>query len=218
MEKSKKKGVSKSQDDEVTRRTFLTGSGMTLSGAVFFRPGLARSEFEGVGPSAEESAVSHIELRVNGIPHRIEVPDYATLAEVLRDELGLTGVKIGCNRGECGACTVQLNGRAVYSCSKLAALEDGSEITTVEGLAQGETLHPLQQAFTAHDGLQCGFCTPGQIMAAKALLDGNPSPTEHQVKRGLSGNLCRCGCYNHIVQAVLDAAARLKSREATRHG
>ncbi len=128
------------------------------------------------------------------------------MGEVLRDELGLTGTKIGCDRGECGACTVIVNGRNVYSCSQLAVWMEGKEILTIEGLAKGDKLDPLQEAFIQNDGPQCGFCTSGQIMSGKALLLKNSKPSEAQARRALSGNLCRCGNYNREVAAVLAAA------------
>jgi aerobic-type carbon monoxide dehydrogenase small subunit (CoxS/CutS family) len=147
-------------------------------------------------------------LKVNGKAYRVEVEHRQTLAEVLRDQVGLTGTKIGCNRGECGACTVVVNGRNLYSCSQLAVWMQGKEILTIEGLLKGEKMDPLQVAFIENDGPQCGFCTSGQIMSGKALLLGNPNPTEAQVKRALSGNLCRCGNYNREVAAVLAAAGK----------
>ena len=149
---------------------------------------------------------STLNLKVNGKNYKVEVEHRNTLAEVLRDQLGLTGTKIGCDRGECGACTVMINGRNLYSCSQLAVWMEGKEILTIEGLAKGDKLDPVQEAFIEHDGPQCGFCTPGQIMSGKALLLKKPNPTEAEVRRGLSGNLCRCGNYNREVAAVLAAA------------
>ena len=210
MKNRKAKETSALSSGTVSRRQFLTHSGTTLSGAVLLPTSLLQQSK--TTDDTKLAYVSHIQLTVNGIRYNLEVSDYATLAEVLRDQLGFTGVKIGCNRGECGACTVILDGKAVYSCSQIAALANGSKITTIEGLAKGEELHPLQEAFIGHDALQCGFCTPGQIMAAKALLDANPSPTEDEVKRGLAGNLCRCACYNYIVGAVLAAAPKMRGK------
>lgn len=155
----------------------------------------------------QESSVNTTEIRltVNGEERSLRVEDRTTLVEVLRDQLGLTGTKIGCDRSECGACTVLLDGRPVYSCSQLAVWLDGKSIRSVEGLAQGEALSPVQQAFVDHNGPQCGFCTPGQLMSATALLEVNPQPTPAQVKAALVGNLCRCSNYNAIVEAVVAA-------------
>jgi aerobic-type carbon monoxide dehydrogenase small subunit (CoxS/CutS family) len=144
---------------------------------------------------------------VNGAEHDVAAPGHETLLTTLRDRLALTGAKLVCGRGECGACTVLLDGVSVYSCLTLTAACAGRTVTTVEGLADRGALHRVQQAFIEHDALQCGFCTPGQIMAAVALLDENPNPTEAEVRRGMSGNLCRCGTYPKIVRAVLAAAA-----------
>ncbi len=193
----------------VSRREFLKGLSGGAVGAAAVSTGLlnpGRADAyprELVGSASEQSLVN---LKVNGRRYRLEVDHRQTLAEVLRDQLGLTGTKIGCNRGECGACTVIINGRNHYSCSQLAIWLEGKDILTIEGLAQGGKLDPLQKAFIEHDGPQCGFCTSGQIMAGKALLLRNSSPTEAQVKRALSGNLCRCGNYNREVAAVLAAA------------
>ena len=148
-----------------------------------------------------------IKLTVNGAEHRVEVEDRWTLVEVLRDHLLLTGTKIGCDRGECGACTVLLDGKPVYSCSQLAVWADGRSIQTVEGLAKNDKLHPLQEAFIAHDGPQCGYCTSGQLMSAKALLDRNPHPTREEVQAAMTGNICRCSNYNRYVESVLAAGA-----------
>ena len=145
-------------------------------------------------------------LEVNGRRQALEVEPRRTLLEALRIDLGLTGTKVACNMGNCGACTVVVDGAAVYSCLTLALDCAGKAITTVEGLGQDGGLHPLQQAFVQHDALQCGFCTPGQIMAAHALLQRNPHPSEVEVIAEMSGNLCRCGAYRGIVKAVLAAA------------
>ena len=151
-----------------------------------------------------------IALTVNGVRHEAEVEPRTLLVDFLRDDLGLTGTKIGCDTSLCGACTIHLDGRAVKSCTVLAVQADGSEITTIEGLAQGGELHPLQEAFWEHHGLQCGYCTPGMIMAAADLLERNPNPTEEEVRHGLEGNLCRCTGYQHIVEAVHAAAGEVK--------
>jgi aerobic-type carbon monoxide dehydrogenase small subunit (CoxS/CutS family) len=145
-------------------------------------------------------------LIVNGASHEVAAPDHERLLTTLRERLHLTGTKLVCGRGECGACTILLDGAPAYSCLTLSAACDGHEVTTVEGLAREGQLHPLQQAFIDHDALQCGFCTPGQLLAAVALLDREPHPNEDDVRRGMSGNLCRCGAYPKIVRAVLAAA------------
>ena len=143
---------------------------------------------------------------VNGAEHEVAAPGHETLLTTLRDRLDLTGTKLVCGRGECGACTVLLDGVSVYSCLTLSAACADRSVRTIEGLADGDTLHRVQATFIEHDALQCGFCTPGQILAAVALLDENPAPTEADVRRGMSGNLCRCGPYPKIVRAVLAAA------------
>jgi len=146
-------------------------------------------------------------LNVNGKARRVTAPADAFLIDVLRDRLALTGAKNGCGMGECGACTVLLKGAAVFSCLTLAIEAQGHEITTIEGLARDGELDPIQWAFADAGGVQCGFCTPGMILSARALLDENPRPTEAEVRRALSGNLCRCTGYGKIVEAVLQAAA-----------
>jgi aerobic carbon-monoxide dehydrogenase small subunit len=147
---------------------------------------------------------------VNGDPVETGIRDSETLLEVLRDKLGLTGTKRGCDQGACGACTVLLDGRPVLSCLTLAASVEGREVTTVEGLAgPGGTLHPVQTAFHETGAVQCGFCTPGMLLASKALLDMNPHPSEHDIRQALSGNICRCTGYVKIVEAVGRAAAML---------
>jgi aerobic-type carbon monoxide dehydrogenase small subunit (CoxS/CutS family) len=151
-----------------------------------------------------------ISLRVNGVERALEVEPRRTLLDALRENLGLTGAKPGCEMGNCGACTVLLDGEAIYSCLALAVECQGRAITTIEGLTQSDTLDPIQQAFIAHDALQCGFCTPGQVLAMKALLDSNPHPDDEEIDRAMSGNLCRCGAYPKI-----RAAARALARQET---
>ena len=147
-----------------------------------------------------------IMLSINGRKIEASVEMRMTLAEFLRDQLGLTGTKVGCNRGECGSCTVLLDGIPVYSCSVLVVEVSGKEILTIEGLTANGRLHPLQEAFIEHDALQCGYCTPGMIMSLKALLDQKPHPTEDEIRRAIDGNLCRCGCYPNIISAALAAS------------
>jgi len=194
-----------------SRRSFLKSIGGGALGTAVVSTGLIKTDdaaayvSETVGVGRGKTAVA---LKVNGKTYRVQVEHRQTLAEVLRDELGLTGTKIGRDRGECGACTVIIDGRNMYSCSQLAVWMQGKDILTIEGLAKGDKLDPLQEAFIEHDGPQCGFCTSGQIMSGKAVLMKNPKPTEAQVRRGLSGNLCRCGNYNREVAAVLAAASK----------
>ena len=145
----------------------------------------------------------HVEFTVNGSPRQVYVNPGDILLDVIRGDLGLTGSKEGCGKGECGACTVIMDGRAVPSCLVLAARADGSEIVTIEGLAEGGKFHPLQEAFVNYHASQCGFCTPGMILTAKAYLDVNPSPTEEEVREALEANLCRCTGYEKIVEAVM---------------
>jgi len=197
---------------KLSRRSFLKGIGGGAIGGAALSTGLIQSEpAQAYSPETSGAALGKtpVTLKVNGKIYRVEVEHRNTLAEVLRDELGLTGTKIGCDRGECGACTVIINGRNMYSCSQLAVWMEGKDILTVEGLAKGDKLDPIQEAFIEHDGPQCGFCTSGQIMSGKALLLKNAKPTEAQARRGLSGNLCRCGNYNREVAAVLAAAKTL---------
>jgi|TARA_B100001750_G_C15493652_1_gene592825 aerobic-type carbon monoxide dehydrogenase small subunit (CoxS/CutS family) len=185
-----------------SRRDFLEGTGTAVvAGAGISALGLPKAQAQ----TATTGSRTAINVTVNGTPHSVDVDDRWTLAELLRDELDLTGTKIGCNRSECGACTVLMDGQPIYSCSQLAVWADGANIRTVEGLAQDGELTPVQQAFVVNNGPQCGFCTPGQLMTATALLNGNPSPTADEVKEAMVGNLCRCSNYNAIVEAVVMA-------------
>jgi carbon-monoxide dehydrogenase small subunit len=152
------------------------------------------------------SATASVRLSVNGVDHELVVEPRLLLVHALRDHLGLTGTHVGCDTSNCGACTVHLSGRAVKSCTVLAVQADGEEVTTIEGMAREGSLHPLQEAFWNDHALQCGYCTPGMIMAAAALLQENPNPSEEDVRHALEGNLCRCTGYHNIVRAVLDAA------------
>ncbi len=152
--------------------------------------------------------IHQINLTVNGDPYTVAVQSHHTLLHVLREQLGLTGAKRGCENGECGACTVLLDGAPVNSCLVLAVEADGHTIETVEGLTQGGNLHPLQSAFIKHNAIQCGFCTPGMLMSAKALLDRTPHPDEEEIRQAIVGNLCRCTGYVRIVDAIQDAAEK----------
>ena len=151
--------------------------------------------------------MTNVSVTVNGVAREAEVEPRTLLVYFLRETLGLTGTNVGCDTSSCGACTVLVDGESVKSCTMLAAQADGREVTTIEGLATNGQLHPIQEAFHRNHGLQCGFCTPGMIMAAAGYLEENPSPTEEQVREALEGNLCRCTGYHNIVKSILDAAA-----------
>jgi len=197
---------------KISRRRFVEG---TSAGIVAVAAVPAVQAQQKTPPAAAEPATTTganpsvprttIKINVNGVDRRVEVEDRWTLVELLRDHLQLTGTKIGCDRGECGACTVLVDGTPLYSCSQLAVWMNGRSITTVEGLAKNGKLDPLQEAFIEHDAPQCGYCTSGQLMIAKALLMKNAHPTRDEVRTAMTGNLCRCSNYNHYVEAVMAA-------------
>jgi xanthine dehydrogenase YagT iron-sulfur-binding subunit len=189
----------------VSRRGFFTAVGAGALGAAT----LGRAQDPAAAPPAGAGEPTKIALRINGRTHSLLVEPRWTLLFVLREKLGLTGTKVGCERGECGACTVLLGGLPVYACMTLALEAEGHEITTLEGLMNGEDLGPVQQAFLQEDAFQCGYCTPGQIMAAEGLLRARPEPTLDEIRTAMSGNLCRCGTYAHIFKAV-ERASELK--------
>jgi len=195
---TKKKQSQKSPPNGFTRRGFL---GTVGAGAAAVATGVTRRS-EAVPEITDPEEMVQIALRINGQLHRLLVEPRWTLLFVLRERLGITGTKAGCERGECGSCTVLINDKPRYACLTLALEAEEAEITTVEGLLDGEQLGPVQQAFVDHDAFQCGYCTPGQVVAAEGLLRANPSPTEQEIRVGMSGNLCRCGAYQHIVNAV----------------
>jgi xanthine dehydrogenase YagT iron-sulfur-binding subunit len=203
---SNKKDPTKRPEGGVTRRGFLgsVGAGAVVAATGVARPGEAIPEIT----SPEEMV--QVALLINGRIHRLLVEPRWTLLFVLRERLAITGTKAGCERGECGSCTVLIDGRPRYSCMTLAVEAEGTEITTVEGLLDGEELGTVQNAFVEKDAFQCGYCTPGQIMAAEGLLRANPSPSFDEIRCGMSGNLCRCGAYPHIVNAVTAAAESKK--------
>ena len=153
-----------------------------------------------------------ITLTINKKKHTIAIKDHETLLEVLRDRLGLTGTKTACEEGECGACTVIVDGKTVLSCLTLAKTLEGKDITTIEGLSEGDNLHPIQQAFLDQGAVQCGFCTPGMVLASKALLDENPLPSQEEIEHGLDGNLCRCAGYLRIAAAIKQAAEDMSKK------
>ena len=190
---------------KVSRRDFLKGMATSaVAVTVTALPVAPLPEAEAAVPAGIKGAV--VQLNVNDKFYRVKVRSHWTLLDVLRRELSLTGTKKACDHGNCGACTVLVDGRAVYACSLLAIRMEGKKILTVEGLSDGETLHPIQKAFSEHGGYQCGFCTPGQMMAAKALLDKNPKPNADEVRSAMAGNLCRCASYPKIIESVLSAA------------
>jgi len=153
-----------------------------------------------------------IVLKVNGTNYKVSIEPWRTLVEVLRDTLGLTGTKKSCSEGECGACTVMMDGKPVASCLVLAMDAQGKEILTIEGISEGIKLHPIQEAFLKQGGIQCGFCTPGMVMSAKALLDQNPKPTVTEIRKAISGNLCRCTGYQHIVDSIMAASKMMDKK------
>ena len=192
-----------------SRRGFIKGIGSGVVGGYMIVPALPMisqkiiDEIEKEGTNKEP-----LSLKINGKKVTILVEPRTTLAELLRNRFKLTGTKVACNQGECGGCTVLMNGKAVFSCHLLALDAAGTEITTIEGLMSGKKLHPIQEAFVEHDGLQCGFCTPGQIMAAQAILIKNPKPSKEESLDGMSGNLCRCAAYPNILKSVIAAAEK----------
>jgi len=155
----------------------------------------------------------HIQFMINGESFGIEVKPWRTLLEMIREDLSLTGTKEGCGHGECGSCTVIMGGKTVNSCLVPALEADGQEISTIEGLSDAGTLHPIQEAFVKHSGMQCGFCTPGMIISTKALLDGNPDPSEKQIREAIAGNFCRCTGYTKIVESISAAARALREEK-----
>jgi xanthine dehydrogenase YagT iron-sulfur-binding subunit len=196
----------KQHDDatSVSRRGFITTVGAGAIGAAAIGGAEAKAQPQQAPATPEEMAT--LTMTVNGRRHRILVEPRWSLAYVIRDRLQLTGTKTGCERGECGSCTVLIDGRPRYACLTLAVEADGAEVTTIEGLMKGEELGPVQQAFAEKDAFQCGFCTSGQVVAAEGLLRATPEPTIDHIRHGMSGNLCRCGAYAHVVRAVERAA------------
>jgi xanthine dehydrogenase YagT iron-sulfur-binding subunit len=199
----------KSRPPGPTRRKFLftTGSGVAASVVAGYVPALAKDAagnrgqaLASAGPNIEGAVP--ITLRINGRDHQLRIDPRTTLLDCIRETVALTGTKKGCDHGQCGACTVHVNGRRVNSCLTLALMHDGEEITTIEGLGTPDALHPMQAAFVAHDGYQCGYCTSGQIMSAVALLKEPCGPDDASVKELMSGNICRCGAYPNIVAAI----------------
>ena len=189
----------------LTRRGFLKSVGVGAAAAV--AAGRMSAEWAAAEETLHADAVNRVTLTVNGRRHRLLVEPRWSLLFVLRERLGLTGTKVGCERGECGACTVLIDGVPRYACMTLAVEAQGTKVVTVEGLMEGERLGPVQRAFVEHDAFQCGYCTPGQIMAVEGLLLRNPDPSLDEIREAVSGNLCRCGAYAHIFKAARTAAA-----------
>jgi len=198
---------------DIARRNFIknVSSGVLGTGIVLQTiPSCTEVKQELIEPPpAPSKGKQTISLKVNHNWITVDIEPQTTLVELLRDYLNLTGTKVTCNHGECGTCTVILDGKAVYSCHMLAIDAHGKEVISIEGLMDGEKLHPLQEAFIEKDGFQCGFCTPGQIMAAYALLLKNPNPNDSEIKEGMSGNLCRCSAYPKIAESVKEAANKI---------
>ncbi|HEY5026893.1 MAG TPA: 2Fe-2S iron-sulfur cluster-binding protein [Candidatus Angelobacter sp.] len=184
---------------ELDRRKFLQMAAAASAVTVF--PDVAFSH-AAAEPQASGVVLRPVSLSVNGAAHQLQIDTRATLLDTLREQLQLFGTKKGCDHGQCGACTVHVNGRRVNSCLTLAVMHDGDEVTTIEGLAQGDQLSPMQAAFVEHDGFQCGYCTPGQIMSATALLKEPCGPSDDDIRECMSGNICRCGAYPNILAAV----------------
>ncbi|MEW5901059.1 MAG: (2Fe-2S)-binding protein [Acidobacteriota bacterium] len=206
------KKTSNKKGKTYTRRAFLQGLGGGAAGAALAAQlkGQQQIEFPPDFPPPTLYSTKTISFTLNGRKVSVEVEPRETLLDVLRMRSKLTGAKKTCDRGECGGCTVLLDGQAVYSCLLPAVRADGRKVMTIEGLAEGETLHPLQQAFIENDGYQCGFCTPGFVMASVALLNKTPAPSLAEIKAGLSGNICRCGSYVKIYEAVSSASQKMR--------
>ena len=203
------------QETTISRRSFLKGVG-TGAVAASVAPNVLIGADTAEAQMGDTITRAKIKLNINAKTYEVEVEPRTTLLSVLRDSfdtggnrVDLTGAKSICERGECGGCTVQVDGKAVYACMMLALDTQGKQITTVEGLANGDQLHPVQEAFVQHDALMCGFCTPGFVVAAKSFLDQNPSPSHEEIKEGLAGNICRCGTYPFIFEAVKTASRKM---------
>ena len=215
MPKEKEKEKERQKGTGISRRNFLKGMGTGAVAATVAPTVLVSAQKSAEAQTGEEISRATIKLDINNKMYEVEVEPRTTLLSVLRDgfdtsgnRVDLTGAKLICDRGECGGCTVQVDGKSAYSCMMLAIDAQGAKITTVEGIADGDQLHPVQEAFVQHDALMCGFCTPGFIVSAKSLLDENSSPSLEEIKEGLSGNICRCGTYPFIFEAVKTASTK----------
>ena len=187
-----------------SRRTFLKQSSLLTAMALVPSPVVTAAAAELDEKVAAAFEKIPLSLKVNGTKHKLQVEPRTTLLDLLREQLHLTGTKKGCDYGQCGACTVHVDGQRVNSCLSFAVMHDGQEITTIEGLAKGDELHPMQEAFVKHDGFQCGYCTPGQVMSAVACVREGHAGSENEIREYMSGNICRCGAYSNIVAAIQD--------------
>ncbi len=207
----KSKSDNKGNPGDVSRRSFLKGMGSGVVSTTVLPGIVAAADKADTLPGGQEGITeSVVSLKVNGKDYRVKVESRASLASVIHDELKITGTKTGCNSGECGCCTVLMDGVPVYSCMTLAFDADGKEITTIEGIDENGRLSPIQESFIEYDAYQCGFCTPGQVLTATALLKDNPDPSVQEIKNGMSGVLCRCSSYQNIIKAVENAAGKMR--------
>ena len=207
MKNNLKPGDEESFNDQRTnesRRDFLKKSALMSAIALAPATVLKAAENKWDEQFADKLEKVPVKLEINGVKHSLTVEPRVTLLDLLREHLDLTGTKKGCDHGQCGACTVHVNGKRINSCLALAVMQDGKKVTTIEGLAKGEQLHPMQEAFIKHDGFQCGYCTPGQIMSAVACIREGHASTEADVREYMSGNICRCGAYSNIVDAIME--------------
>jgi xanthine dehydrogenase YagT iron-sulfur-binding subunit len=209
---SRKKDKPRKTAEEIaalSRRDFLKGAGVAVSSGLLAGDAVGAAAPETAGQVLGPGPVT-FRLNINGRSYKLNLEPRVTLLDALRNHLDLTGAKKVCDRGTCGSCTVLLDGKPVYACSLLAIEAAGHRITTIEGLSHGEHLHPVMEAFVEHDAQQCGFCTPGFVVSCTAFLDRHPNPTPEEIEKGLGGNLCRCGTYMGVRQAVMDAAKAMK--------
>ncbi len=209
--KHKKPPSDKREADGVSRRDFLKGAGVAVSGSILTGEAQATAAPPGEAGSVRGPGETPVTLRINGQTRRLNIEPRVTLLDALRDRLDITGAKRVCDRGVCGACTMLVDGQPVYGCTLLAIEAEGHDVTTIEHFSQGGKLHPVMSAFVEHDAQQCGFCTPGFVMACIAFLQSHPNPTQEDIRKNLGGNLCRCGTYGGIREAVMEAAQTMRN-------
>ena len=212
MDKKKSTPSSENSKSGISRRGFLRGASLTTAGTILLSSDVLAFEAKGKAATGKMVSASgtEIKMKINGNVHHLSVEPRTTLSNALRDQLGLTGTKVVCDRGSCSACTVFVDGKPVNSCMTLALDVGDKEVTTIEGIADGEELHPVQEAFIEEDASQCGYCTPGMVMSCVHLVENNSDPTLDDVKHATRGNLCRCGTYPHVFKAALSAAKKMK--------